>query len=1070
MADAIVSVFLEKLLNTLAEEGLYVTKFREQFEKLQTELQLMQCFLKDADRLKRKNDTINKVLAVLRELIYEAEDILADCQLQSRDDALFSNGCLTCISPPILHFKHQNGKRIKEIIGEITQIKQNIQSLLGGTLLFQPNAINGKDQMPRWSSQVYDHTMVVGLEADTKKIKDWLFEAAREGKQEILAIGVVGMGGLGKTTISQKVYNEKEIDDHFDRRMWVSVSQTFTEEQIMRSMLRNLGDASVGDDANELLKKINQYLLGKRYLIVMDDVWGEDVAWWGRISQGRNERVSRKMGVKETRIHRPKFLNKDYSWLLFQKIAFAASEGQCIYPDLEDVGKEIVDKCEGLPLAIKAVGGMMLCKASYYHEWRRIADHFRDELAENDDSVMASLQLSYDELPPYLKSCFLSFSLYPDDCVITKQQVVHWWIGEGFVPLRSGRSSTDADEDCFSGLINRCLIEVVDKTYNGTILTCKMHMVRELVIKIAKDDTFSVTNNTNCRHSGITNNMDRKQLTANPKLRGLVSTTKSGEVNKIESSTAKKLSDSLLFHIGSLHHLTYLSLSNTHPSIELPASLEKLTNLQILDLSYCQNLRTLPHNLITLRKLKVLDVSNCGSLECLPKGLGRLSNLEVLLGFRPARSSHGCRIGELRNLTRLRILGLHLTHADEVEENEVNAMANLHDLENLSISCFDSHGSDLTSKLDKLYPPQQLYELSLKFYPGKMSPAWLNPIALPLLKYLSISSGNLANVNQNFWGYNNIVWKIQGLMLESLSDLELEWPMLQEAMQSLRIVNVSWCPELVSFPIDDVGFRGGEIFSLQIFKIPYFSFHFSFVFTQKKRDSSREREMDPDSVKSTLSNLAFGNVMAAAARDYQKELLAQEKAQSSTANEEVDLDELMDDPELEKLHADRIAALKKEAEKREALKRQGHGDYREITEGDFLGEVTGSETVVCHFYHKEFYRCKIMDKHLKALAPKHMDTKFIKLDAENAPFFVTKLAVKTLPCVIIFRKGVAVDRLVGFQDLGAKDDFAMRTLEVVLIKKGIISEKKNEDDEDDVYDESRRRTVRSSVNHDSDSD
>ncbi|XWS29262.1 hypothetical protein CRYUN_Cryun24cG0013300 [Craigia yunnanensis] len=219
--------------------------------------------------------------------------------------------------------------------------------------------------------------------------------------------------------------------------------------------------------------------------------------------------------------------------------------------------------------------------------------------------------------------------------------------------------------------------------------------------------------------------------------------------------------------------------------------------------------------------------------------------------------------------------------------------------------------------------------------------------------------------------------------------------------------------------------------------------------------------MDPDSVKSTLSNLAFGNVMAAAARDYQKELLTQEKAQSSTSvNQEVDLDELMDDPELEKLHADRIAALKKEAEKREALNRQGHGEYREIGEGDFLGEVTGSEKVICHFYHKEFYRCKIMDKHLKALAPKHLDTKFIKLDAENAPFFVTKLAVKTLPCVIIFRKGIAVDRLVGFQGLGGKDDFATRMLEIVLIKKGIISEKKNDEgNEDDVYDESRRKTL-----------
>ncbi|KAL5754581.1 hypothetical protein ACOSP7_022801 [Xanthoceras sorbifolium] len=230
--------------------------------------------------------------------------------------------------------------------------------------------------------------------------------------------------------------------------------------------------------------------------------------------------------------------------------------------------------------------------------------------------------------------------------------------------------------------------------------------------------------------------------------------------------------------------------------------------------------------------------------------------------------------------------------------------------------------------------------------------------------------------------------------------------------------------------------------------------------------------MDPDSVKSTLSNLAFGNVMAAAARDYQKEVLAQEKAQASSSNDqEVDLDELMDDPELEKLHADRIAALKKEAEKRQVLQMKGHGEYRDVGEGDFLGEVTGSEKVICHFYHKEFYRCKIMDKHLKALAPKHVDTKFIKLDAENAPFFVTKLGVKTLPCVILFRKGIAVDRLVGFIDLGGKDDFTTKTLEVLLTKKGIISEKKEDgDDKDDDFDESKRRTVRSSVYTDSDSD
>nr|KYP46863.1 Thioredoxin domain-containing protein 9 [Cajanus cajan] len=212
--------------------------------------------------------------------------------------------------------------------------------------------------------------------------------------------------------------------------------------------------------------------------------------------------------------------------------------------------------------------------------------------------------------------------------------------------------------------------------------------------------------------------------------------------------------------------------------------------------------------------------------------------------------------------------------------------------------------------------------------------------------------------------------------------------------------------------------------------------------------------MDPNAVKSTLSNLAFG------------ELLAQGKAQP---NEEVDFDGCMD-PELEKLHADRIAALKKLRNGRETWKKKGHGEYREISEGGFLGEVTGSEKVICHFYHKEFYRCKIMDKHLKSLAPKHIDTKFIKLDAENAPFFVTKLAIKTLPCVSFFRQGVAIDRLVGFQDLGGKDDFSTRILEALLIKKGIIAEKKDEDDKDNEYPDSTRRVVRFSTIAGSDSD
>ncbi|BBN18203.1 hypothetical protein MPTK1_8g00610 [Marchantia polymorpha subsp. ruderalis] len=224
--------------------------------------------------------------------------------------------------------------------------------------------------------------------------------------------------------------------------------------------------------------------------------------------------------------------------------------------------------------------------------------------------------------------------------------------------------------------------------------------------------------------------------------------------------------------------------------------------------------------------------------------------------------------------------------------------------------------------------------------------------------------------------------------------------------------------------------------------------------------------MDPKKFKTRMGDLALGQALGAAARDYQKELLAQQAKTSTHVNDDLDLDELMDDPELERLHAERIAALKKEAEKRQVLARKGHGEFREVTEGDFLGEVTGTERVVCHFFHKEFIRCKIMDKHLQPLALTYFDTKFIKVDAENCPFFVTKLGIKVLPCVILFRDGVACDRIVGFEELGGKDDFPKAALEARLLRSGLIVKKqKAEQDVDEGP-----RNVRSTTYDDSDSD
>ena len=196
----------------------------------------------------------------------------------------------------------------------------------------------------------------------------------------------------------------------------------------------------------------------------------------------------------------------------------------------------------------------------------------------------------------------------------------------------------------------------------------------------------------------------------------------------------------------------------------------------------------------------------------------------------------------------------------------------------------------------------------------------------------------------------------------------------------------------------------------------------------------------------------------------------------------VNVKDFFDDPELEKLHEDRLAMLKQEAERRAEMQQKGHGSYEEVQEGEFLEVVTKTTRVVAHFYHRDFERCKVMDKHLSILAPMYFDTRFIKISApvraillsmtffvtstvincafsqysshnihlfasQDAPFFVEKLQVRMLPCVICFFDGVAGDRLVGFDDLGKKDDFQTSVLEDALLRMMAISKPVPQHDE-----------------------
>eukprot|EP01026_Neomeris_dumetosa_P007787 TRINITY_DN12416_c0_g1_i7.p2 TRINITY_DN12416_c0_g1~~TRINITY_DN12416_c0_g1_i7.p2 ORF type:complete len:224 (-),score=33.01 TRINITY_DN12416_c0_g1_i7:25-696(-) len=196
--------------------------------------------------------------------------------------------------------------------------------------------------------------------------------------------------------------------------------------------------------------------------------------------------------------------------------------------------------------------------------------------------------------------------------------------------------------------------------------------------------------------------------------------------------------------------------------------------------------------------------------------------------------------------------------------------------------------------------------------------------------------------------------------------------------------------------------------------------------------------MDKGHINSATNNAALEQAMLAAVRDYKKELIEQEKNQDKVPDD-LDLDDLLNDPELERLHADRIAQMKQEAEKRTKQNKEGHGVYEEVKEADFLEIAIKAQMLVCHFFHKDFRRCAIIDDHLQRLCRKFYSTRFVKVDVTEAPFLVQKLQIQVLPCIMLFRDGISVNRLVGFEDLGGKDDFRTEILQCRLLENKVLT-------------------------------
>ncbi|XP_048331193.2 putative disease resistance protein RGA3 [Ziziphus jujuba] len=681
---------------------------------------------------------------------------------------------------------------------------------------------------------------VTGRDDDRKAILEYLVNV--ETIESVSFIAIVGIGGLGKTTLARLVYDDDVVKKHFDLTLWVCVSDAFDLKSVIGKIIKSASNWSIDQnlELDQLQRRLRQKIDGKKYFLVLDDVWNEDSTKWDSLSSllmggARGSRVLvTTRSEKVARVTRPfqvyhlKVLDQDKSWSLFEKQAF----GQRLDIEKSDfvaLGKEIVEKCKGLPLAIKSIGSILYFKTSKA-DWLFFKDNeLAKAIRQEDNIIIPTLKLSYNHLPSYLKHCFAYCSLFPKDHEFEVQMLIKLWMAQGFIKADQNQCLEDIGYGYFLDLLWRSFFQEATKDEWGNIWSCKMHDLMHDVANLVAGkgsvliDKDFINFDENLVHVSfpdlsVNNTVSFLKnvsplLRRNYKLRTFYSppfikkpwydsesdlesvlTNCMGSCFKLLRSLAlgsfrsvKKLPSSL----GELKHLRYLDLSHFDEIQELPNSITKLQNLQTLNLEGCRKLSSLPKDIHKMVSLRHLLLIGCRSLSHMPCRLGELTCLQTLNMFvvaadrdikqsrRPRRKNMSIgEVGELRNLNSLRVLRIENLRPD-IEGSENSKLQEKQHLEELTLSYslkFDGHIDDhtLVEKYEKslklLQPHPNLKTLLVRIYMGEGLASWVT------------SLNNL--VQLSIWGCTNL-------------------KSLPEAMgnhSSLRHLSIWGCPNLISLP------------------------------------------------------------------------------------------------------------------------------------------------------------------------------------------------------------------------------------------------------------------------------
>ncbi|KAF9661209.1 hypothetical protein SADUNF_Sadunf19G0044200 [Salix dunnii] len=355
------------------------------------------------------------------------------------------------------------------------------------------------------------HVKTVGRGDDVLKIVEFLKGSTNH---QLHVFPIVGMAGLGKTALATSVCKEVSEGELFDKTVWISVTDNFEELTVLREMLKALGEHMAGgeDSKRETLEHLSKELQGKRYLLVLDDVWHEDVEKWDGLkdcllkvggSNGSAVLVTTRSGqaasIMETfpgRRHDLKRLSDGDCWsIIRQKVS--GNEGEPLPPDLEVIGKEIASKCGGVPLVALFLGETM-CSRKERGQWLSVKNRCLRDIPRYEDIIMPTLLKSFYHLPsPALKLCFAYCAIFSQDFTVEKEQLIQLWMAEGFL-VQSNERMEDTGEVFFNKFVDSSFVEVVEWDEPGNIRSCKMNrLMHDLALHISKFRTLNSETSSN---------------------------------------------------------------------------------------------------------------------------------------------------------------------------------------------------------------------------------------------------------------------------------------------------------------------------------------------------------------------------------------------------------------------------------------------------------------------------------------------------------------------------------------------------------------------------------------------